>query len=129
MHHPEEGMMKREERLTRPQQYGLVYDKGSSWSSRLLVMRALPNNLVVSRYGLSVSKRVGNAVIRNRTKRRLKEILRVEPIKPGWDIVFIVRPGAAESVFIKLRESVENLLFRAGILEAKELSPEECRKK
>ncbi len=108
--------MKREERLTKPRQYTEVYDKGSSWSSRFLVMKALPNNLALSRFGFSVSKRVGNAVTRNKMKRRLKEIVRSEPVKPGWDVVYIVRSAAASAGFSSLKVSVERILSRAGLL-------------
>ncbi len=111
--------MKREERLTKPRQYTEVYGKGASWPSRFLVMRALPNNLALSRFGFSVSKRVGNAVTRNKMKRRLKEIVRNEPVQPGWDIVYIVRPAAVDTDFSSLKASVEGILFKAGLLENK----------
>jgi len=112
--------MRREERLTKPQQYASVYSKGSSWTSSLLVMKALPNGLTSTRYGISVSKRVGSAVIRNRMKRLLREILRAIPSIPAWDIVFIVRPAAAAADYASLREEVEDLLSRAGLLKADE---------
>jgi len=109
--------MKRVERLNKPRQYAAVYAGGGTWASRLIVMRAVRNNLNLSRYGLSVSKKVGNAVIRNRIKRRLREIMRGEPLDTGWDVVLIARPAAAETSFSALRESVETLLLRAEILE------------
>ncbi len=109
--------MRGEEYLTKSEQYKLVYNKGSSWASNLVVMKALPNRLSLSRYGFSVSRRVGKAVIRNRVKRLLREILRSTPLEPGWDIIFIARPPAASADYTNLKESVADLLSRARLLE------------
>jgi ribonuclease P protein component len=108
--------MQRQLRLTRPQDFSSVYRKGTSRSSNLLVLRALPNGLPVSRFGFSVSKRVGGAVVRNTMKRRLREILRITPVQSAWDIVFIVRPPAASADFSTLKKTVEDLLARSGLL-------------
>ncbi len=108
--------MRGEEYLTKSAQYALVYKEGSSWVSSLIVMKALPNGLSLSRYGFSISKRVGKAVTRNKVKRLLREILRLAPLEPGWDIIFIARPAAATTRYAELKKSVESLLSRAQLL-------------
>ena len=105
-----------EQYLTKREQFGLVYDKGSSWVSKMLVIKALPNGLHLSRYGFTVSRRVGKAVVRNRVKRLLREILRQTPIQPGWDIIFIARSSAARANYVSIGNSVRGLLLRAGLL-------------
>jgi ribonuclease P protein component len=102
--------------LTKSEQYAEVYEKGGSWADGLLVVKTRPNGLGFSRYGFSVGKRLGGAVVRNRTKRRLREIMRSTKLKPGWDIVFIARPPAATAGFADLGKSVQGLLSRAGLL-------------
>jgi ribonuclease P protein component len=108
--------------ITKPKEYALVYDKGKSWACDLLVIKALPNELTLSRYGISVSKRVGSAVVRNRIKRLLREILRIAPIRPGWDIIFIARPKAASTDYADLKQAVDGLLSRAHLIETASLA-------
>lgn len=109
-------MVRGEEYLTKTEQYALVYNKGGSWVSDLAVMKALPNGLTLSRYGFSVGHRVGKAVVRNRVKRLLREILRLTPVQPGWDIIFIARPLAASVDYANLEKSIKGLLSRARVL-------------
>jgi len=108
--------MRGEGYLKKPAQYALVYGKGGSWVNPLVVMRAMPNGLTWSRYGLSVSKRVGKAVRRNRVKRLFREILRLTPVKSGWDIVLIARPAAASADYASLDKAINGLLSRAGLI-------------
>src|SRR5215212_4783695 len=79
-----------------------VYGKGSIYRGRLFSVHVLPNTLGKSRLGLSVSKRVGTAVKRNKVRRRLKEIFRssVRDLSDGGlDLVISARPAAAEASF------------------------------
>ena len=108
--------MRGEQYLTRAAQYGVVYNKGRSWVSNLVVMKTLPNELDISRYGFSVSRRVGTSVVRNRVKRRFREILRRMPLQPGWDIIFIARSPAAKANYTNLEKLVKSLLLRAGVI-------------
>ena len=105
--------------LTKTAQYALVYRGGSSWVDRLVVMKVLPNSLDLTRCGFSVSRRVGSAVVRNRVKRRLREIMRLTPLPPGWDIVLIARPRVATARYDNIEKSVKGLLARAGLLTEK----------
>ena len=109
-------VLRAERYLTGKTRYALVYAKGASWSNKAVVLRAVPNGLEFSRFGFTVSRRVGGAVVRNRVKRLLREILRQKPLKPGWDMVFIARIPAARAKYGELEESVCNLLNRAGLL-------------
>jgi ribonuclease P protein component len=76
----------------------------------------MPNGLPLSRCGFSVGKNIGKAVVRNRVKRLLREIVRLTPIKPGWDIVLIARSKSSVAQFADLKKIIENLLSRAQIL-------------
>jgi len=93
-----------------------VYELGLAKGDKVVMIKAITNNLTLSRYGFSVSKPLGKAVVRNRIKRLLKEIVRSLPISAGWDIVFVARRGAIETDYYQLKQSIERLLVRADLL-------------
>ena len=95
-----------------------IYAGGLSKANSLLVLYKLENGLNVTRAGISVSGKVGGAVIRNRQKRRLKEILRHRDsaIINGYDIIIIVRVKAADASYRELEESLMSLLKQQKLL-------------
>lgn len=108
--------MQRRLRLTASKRFSQLYHEGSSMANNLLVVRVLPNGLDHSRFGFVVSKRIGEAVIRNRVKRRLREAVRLTPVKAGWDAVFIARQGAEKARYQQLKQATNNLLRRTHLL-------------
>ena len=110
--------MRGERYLTKGEQYSAVYNNGASWVDKLVVLKVLRNGMGISRYGFSISSRVGGAVIRNQVKRRLREILRGMPLRSGWDIVIIARPPASKTNYHHIENSVRTLLNKARILDA-----------
>jgi ribonuclease P protein component len=105
--------------LTKRTQYQKVYEKGLAKGDKVVMIRARMNYLEFSRFGFSVNKPLGKAIVRNRIRRLLKEIVRLTPVKPGWDIVFIARYGAVGSDYHRLKRSIENSLLRADLLMTK----------
>ena len=114
--------MQSRHRLTTSKQFSQVHREGLSIANRLLVVRVLANGLDHSRFGFLVSKRIGNAVVRNRVKRRLREVVRLTQVKPGWDAVFIARRDINQADFQQLKQAAENLLRRTQLVEYEKLA-------
>ena len=82
------------------------------------LMRANPEKKYLNRVGLSVGKKLGGAVVRNRVRRRLREVYRLNEaaFTPGWDIVVVARSRALEAKFSTLTEAYLTAARKAGIL-------------
>jgi len=98
-------------------EYDAVYREGRRRTSRELTIFLRPNGLEISRFGWSIKKALGNAVRRNRIRRRLREILRLhrQEIASGWDIVIHPRTTAATLEFLALAQELVKLLPRANL--------------
>ena len=84
----------------------------------------MANGLQLSRFAYAVPKRVGIAVVRNKVRRRLREILRSLPVLEGYDIVISVRPEAAAASYQGLEGELTLLLQRARLLDVRPLPPD-----
>ncbi|TME44124.1 MAG: ribonuclease P protein component [Chloroflexi bacterium] len=82
----------------------------------MLVLYIAPNELEGTRVGITVSRRVGNAVVRNRVRRRLREALRARfsHLSPGSDVLVVARPASAQATWAELNAALDTLLQRAG---------------
>lgn len=89
-----------------------------SRSHPLLLLRYRGNGLERTRYGISTGRRLGTAVVRNRQRRRLRSILRqlTPDVRPGFDILLVLRPAAANSTQAELQSALASLMRSAGLV-------------
>jgi ribonuclease P protein component len=104
-------------RLRRPVDFRLVWSKGRSWAHPLFILWALPNTLSSVRVGITASRKVGNAVARNRARRLLREASRqlYGNIFEGWDIVLVARSALIKAKEPQVEQALETLLQRARL--------------
>ena len=108
------------ESLKKNKEFKKVYENGSSYATRNLVIYCLNYEKgKKNRYGLSVSTKIGNAVVRNKLKRRLREIIRgfeKEKEFKGYDIIFIARKPVVKIDYQRLKKDVEKLYKKMNII-------------
>jgi ribonuclease P protein component len=119
--------MRRSQRLRKRREFIAVYRKGRAFTHEHITLRVLRNQLPCNRFGIVVSKAVGNAVVRNRVRRRLREGLRTLTLEPGWDIVVTARSPAARADYHQLLAAGRALLGRAGLLQEERSTEGETR--
>ncbi|MGI9145794.1 MAG: ribonuclease P protein component [Chloroflexota bacterium] len=109
--------MKRDQRLRTGADFRRAREQAPrGWPHSLVVLYVVPNELGRTRVGITVSSRVGNAVVRNRVRRRLREAVRgrLDRLAPGIDALLIARPASARAAWRELAEAVDSVLQRAG---------------
>ena len=104
--------------LSRPQDFAALQGAGTIRSHPLFSARFLRTDLETTRFGLSTGRKLGGAVVRNRVRRRLREVLRAmaPSFQPGWDVLIIARPAIIESDHEALVGALRRLLQRGGVL-------------
>lgn len=107
----------KENKIRKNAEFRTVYRRGRSFYNSLLVLYVYRNNSKKNRIGISVSKKVGKSVIRNRVKRLIGESYRHNCIdlKNGYDLVFIARNTSKEKSYKDIENSLVNLLNKAGL--------------
>ncbi len=95
-----------------------LYYKGASAGNRFLVIYCRRNGLGLNRLGLTVSTKLGHAVVRNRMRRRLREIVRLNErrLQNGYDVVIVARSAAVEAEFAALTRSFLTAADKVGLL-------------
>ena len=106
--------MRFSESLKKTKDFQNVYNKGKSFANSYLVMYVLDNGLEKNKIGISVSKKVGNSVVRHRLTRLIRESYRLseEHFQSGYDIIVIARKSAKEKSY----RDIESALVHLGRL-------------
>ena len=103
--------MIRSESLKKNQDFKVVYQNGTSYANRLLVMYVLKNQHMKNRLGISVSKKVGNSVVRHRLTRLIRESYRLHEAEfdDSLDIVVVARPLAKDKSYQEIESALMHL--------------------
>ena len=106
------------ESLKKNDDFRTVYKKGISYANKYLVMYVLKNNRNINRVGISISKKVGNSVIRHRFCRLVRESYRLheEVFNSGLDIVIVARMSAKDCNYHEIESALLHLGRLHGIL-------------
>jgi ribonuclease P protein component len=107
----------RVQRLNRAYEFNLVKTSGKSWTGRYLVLATLANPGVL-RIGIITTRRIGSAVVRNRVRRKIREIFRLNQhcLQSGYWLVTIARHSSARATFPELEKDWLRLAERASIM-------------
>ncbi|KAA0546019.1 ribonuclease P protein component [Bacillus sp. BGMRC 2118] len=114
--------MKKTYRIKKNEEFQEIFNKGNSTANRQFVIYVFDNPSQPSfRVGLSVSKKIGNAVARNRIKRLIRQVLHEfsDRLKPGKDFIIIARKPTAEMDYYQFKSSLEHVCKLAKVLSKK----------
>jgi len=103
---------RREDRILRRQDYQAVYERGTRLSGSLMTVFFLSNSLGRTRLGIAATRKIGSAVVRNRARRRVRDLFRTERPAGSDDIVVIPRGELAEAPAPRLLAEFRGILKR-----------------
>ncbi|MFH0856794.1 MAG: ribonuclease P protein component [bacterium] len=112
-------MLPKQNRLTKNKEFENIFENGDSFFTKILGIKYVKNEINITRFGIIISNKVSKkAVVRNKIKRRLREILRLnfDQIKKGCDIAILARPGISNCEYDELEKNIEYALRKTGLI-------------
>jgi len=112
-------MLAKRNRLNKKKDFERVFRKGKGLKEDFLILKMAENHSFQSRFGFIVGTKISKkAVLRNKLKRRLRELVRgkIEKIKKGFDMILIAQPGLENRDFWELEEILTKIFSRAKLL-------------
>ena len=97
-------------RIKKNEEFDYIIKNGKVIKNNLFVIYNIERKKDYNRYGISISKKIGNAVLRNKIKRRIKDIISKNSIKNGYDYVIIVRKEVGVLSFNKIKDDLLSLI-------------------
>ena len=111
-------MLKSQNRLRKRKEFAYIYRKGEKFNSDNLILYKISSKYTTPRIGFSVSNKVGKAVIRNKIKRRLREIMRENIVKiQKCNLIIVAKPSITELNFSEIKTEIQQLLSKGKVYE------------
>lgn len=109
--------MEKQFRLRKNIEFKKIYKYGKNYWNRNFILYIRKNKLNETRVGFTISKKIGNAVTRNKIRRRMKEAYRLnfEKIKPGYDLIFIPKKHIVDIPYNELEGSMIHIMKISGV--------------
>lgn len=110
-------MLEKQYRLKKNKEFNYIYKRGSTSYSKVLTMYYVKTKYPI-KVGFSISSKVGNSVIRHKVKRKLTHLFKefIDKVNPGYNYIFVARPGIEEYTFDALRIEMKKVLTKGNML-------------
>lgn len=110
-------MIGKEFRIRESKQYNNIYQNGKKFLGKCLIVFIMENDLGINRFGIVTSKKIGNAITRNKAKRRLRALVKENrlKLKQGYDLVLVCRPLISKVKYSQIEKDLFIVMRKTGL--------------
>jgi ribonuclease P protein component len=111
-------MLEKKHRLLKRKEFSYIFNRGKHFSAKLVTLNYVPSKLPQFKIGFSVSKKIGKAVIRNKVKRRMREVVRSiqHLIKDEYNYIFVARVGIEAASYDQIKQTILYCLEKSNLI-------------